>query len=185
MEQTAALEQALATTTRVVEGIGSDQWSNPTPCSKWNVRELVTHTLGVMANFTAAAANRPIVGDPDDFDLGDDAAVTMAALSAENVAAWKERGELESAVSLGENEFPGMVGISINMLDAYVHAWDIAKATGQDCVLDAEICASLLGFAKQAIPESPREGDNFHAVVGTADDAGSDAKLLGYLGRQS
>jgi len=185
MEQTAALEQALATTTRMVEGIGPDQWSNPTPCSKWNVSELVTHTLGVMANFTAAAANRPIVGDPDDFDLGDDAAVTMAALSTENVAAWKERGELESAVSLGENEFPGTVGISINMLDAYVHAWDIAKATGQDCVLDAEICDSLLGFAKQAIPESPREGDNFHAVVGTADDAGSDAKLLGYLGRQA
>lgn len=184
MEQAIALEQALANTTRMVEGVGADQWDSPTPCSKWNVRQLVTHTLGVMANFSAAAANQPMVGDPDDFDLGDDAVATMARLSAENVAAWKERGELETVVSLGENEFPGMVGININILDAYVHGWDIARATGQDCVLDPEICVSLLGFAQQAIPEAPREGDNFHAVVPTADDAESDAQLLGYLGRQ-
>jgi len=51
-------------------------------------------------------------------------------------------------------------------------------------VLDPEICASLLGFAQQAIPESPREGDNFHSVVATADDASSEAQLLGYLGRK-
>jgi uncharacterized protein (TIGR03086 family) len=184
MDEAAALEQALASTARMVDGIGTDQWENSTPCSKWNVRQLVTHTVGVMANFAAGAANQPMAGDPDDFDLGDDPAATMVRVSAENVAAWKERGELESTVSLGDNEFPGMVGISINMLDAYVHGWDIAKATGQDISLDEEMCASLLGFSKQVIPEAPREGDNFHAVVATVDGAGSAAELLGYLGRR-
>ncbi len=184
MEQAVALEVALANTTRAVQGIADDQWENPTPCAKWNVRQLVTHTAGVMANFSNGAANQPLAGDPDDYDLGDDPAVTMADLSATNVAAWVARGELDSTVTLGDNEFPGQVGISINMLDAYVHGWDIAQATGQDAALDADLCAGLLGFARQAVPATPREGDNFHAVVTVPPDATVQDELLAYLGRQ-
>ncbi|NND76284.1 MAG: TIGR03086 family protein [Ilumatobacter sp.] len=183
MQQATTLEAALANTTRLVQGIADDQWDNPTPCSKWNVRQLVTHTAGVMANFRNAAQGES-VGNPDDFDLGADPGTTLATLSAENVAAWQARGELDSPVSLGDNEFPGIVGISINTLDAYVHGWDIARATGQDARLDAQLCDGILGFARQAVPEAPREGDNFHAVVPTGDDAGAPDKLLAYLGRQ-
>lgn len=182
MEQATGLEAALANTTRLVEGVAPDQWDNDTPCSKWTVRQLVTHTAGVMSNFRNGALNQP-PANPDDFDLGQDAGATMRELSAANVAAWRARGELDSIVKLGENEFPGAVGISINMLDAYVHGWDIAQATDQDAGLDDEMCAGLLGFAQQAIPPSPREGDNFHAVVATGDQASAADQLLGYLGR--
>ncbi len=184
MEQAAALEAALANTTRLVQGIGDDQWDNPTPCQKWNVRQLVTHTAGVIANFRNGAKNEPVAGNPDDFALGADPGATMATLSAETVAAWRERGELDSTVKLGDNEFPGVVGISINMLDAYVHGWDIARATGQDARLDDGLCSGILGFAEQAVPASPREGDNFHAVVPTPDDATAPDRLLAHLGRQ-
>lgn len=184
MEQAQALEAALANTTRLVGGIAEDQWDSSTPCDKWNVRQLVTHTAGVMANFRNAAANEELAGNPDDFDLGADPAATMASLSATNVAAWQERGELESIVTLGENQFPGAVGLGINMLDAYVHGWDIAQATGQEAMLDDEICTGLLALAQQAVPAAPREGDNFHAVVPVADSASVANQLLGYLGRQ-
>lgn len=184
MEQAAVLENALANTTRLVQGISDDQWDNPTPCAKWNVRQLVTHTAGVMANFRNGARNEPVAGDPDEFDLGDDPGATMASLAADNVAAWTTRGELESVVTLGENELPGMVGITINTLDAYVHGWDIAQATGQDARLDADLCTGLLAFSQQAIPESPREGDRFLAVVSTPGDAGVPEQMLAYLGRQ-
>ncbi len=184
MEQVKALEAALQNTTRLVQGIGDDQWENTTPCEKWNVRQLVTHTAGVMANFANGAANQPPAGDPDDFDLGADPGATMVELMARNVAAWTERGELESNISLGENEFPGAVGFNINMLDAYVHGWDIAQATGQEAELDDELCATLLEFSRGLLPEAPREGDAFSAVVPTAADAAPQQALLGYLGRQ-
>jgi uncharacterized protein (TIGR03086 family) len=184
MEQAQALQAALANTTRLVQGIGADQWDQATPCEKWNVRQLVTHTAGVMANFANAAAGQPLAGDPDDFDLGDDPGTTLAELSARNVAAWQERGELESMITLGENEFPGMVGITINMLDAYVHGWDIARATGQAPELDAALCDGLLGFAREVVPATPREGDNFHAVVDVAADSSVQDRLLAHLGRQ-
>ena len=148
------------------------------------MQQLVTHTAGVMANFSNGAANQPLAGDPDEYDLGDDPAAAMASLSATNVAAWKARGELDSMVALGDNQFPGQVGITINMLDAYVHGWDIAEATGQDAMLDAELCTELLGFAQQAVPAAPRDGDNFHAVVTIPDGAAVQDQLLAYLGRQ-
>lgn len=183
MEQAAALHIALSNTARLVEGIGDDQWERSTPCSKWNVRQLVNHTAGVMANFRNGARTEP-AGDADNFDLGTDAAATFSDLVSDNVAAWNERGELDSIVTLGDNEFPGAVAITINMLDAYVHGWDIAQATGQDAQLDPEMCATLLGFSQQAIPPAPREGDNFHGVIAVHDDAGTVDQLLGYLGRQ-
>ena len=184
IEQVAALETALGNTTRMVAGIGDDQWDNTTPCANWNVRELVTHTVGVMANFAGGAAGTGPVGDPMDFELGEDAAATCAAIASDCVANWTARGELESMISLGENEFPGTMGLNINMLDGYVHGWDIAQATGQDAGLDADICGALIGFAHQVIPESPREGDNFHAVVPTGDDPSVPDQLLAYLGRR-
>ena len=184
MDQAAALETALGNTARLVAGIGDDHWETATPCSQWNVRQLVTHTAGVMANFRNGARNQPVAGDPDKFDLGSDVAASFETLVADNVAAWNERGELDSIVSLGENEFPGEVAIAINMLDAYVHGWDIAQATGQDAQLDAGLCAALLGFSEQAIPPAPREGDRFHEVVAVPESADPADRLLGYLGRQ-
>ena len=184
MEQVAALEAGLANTTRLVQGIAPEQWDNATPCQKWTVKELVNHTAGVMSNFMNGAMGKPPAGDPDDFDLGADPGAAMIKLSAENVAAWKERGELDSVIDLGQIEFPGAVAININLLDSYVHGWDIAKATGQDATLDPEVCTNLLEFAGQIVPATPREGDNFHAVVETADDASPQDRLLAYLGRQ-
>jgi uncharacterized protein (TIGR03086 family) len=184
MEQATTLETVLANTTRLVEGIDPEQWDDATPCDQWTVRALVTHTVGVMANFRNGANGDPLAGDPDDFDLGPDPVATMRGLAAANVAAWRCRGELDSAISLGENEFPGMVAMNINTLDAYVHGWDIAKATGQEAQLDDGICVGLLGFSRQVVPEAPREGDNFHAVVATGESASAADQLIGYLGRQ-
>ncbi|MGI9622052.1 MAG: TIGR03086 family metal-binding protein [Acidimicrobiales bacterium] len=184
MEQVGALEGALANTTRLVAGVSDDQWDNPTPCADWNVRELVTHTVGVMANFASGAAGNGAVGDPADFDLGADPGATCAGVAADCVANWTARGELESNITLGTNEFPGAVAININMLDAYVHGWDIAEATGQDAGLDAELCAGITTFARQVVPESPRDGDNFASVVAVGGDASHPHQLLAYLGRQ-
>lgn len=177
------LQQALAATSEAVHGIGDDRWDAPTPCAKWNVRQLVQHTVGVMANFAGAAAGTGIAGDPMEFDLGADPAAACDQQARACVTNWTQRGELDSTVSLGESEFPGSMAITINTLDAYVHAWDIARATGQDIQLDADICAPLLEFARQVVPETPREGDNFHAVVPTPADAHVQDELLGYLGR--
>ena len=178
------LEAMLANTTAIVDAVRPDQWETSTPCEEWNVRELVQHTVGVMANFAGAAANTGPVGDPLEFDLGDDPAATCAAVAADCVKAWTARGELESMVSLGDVEFPGAVALRINGLDAYVHGWDLATATGQAPNLDPELCGGLLAFAKDILPATPRDGGNFAPVVEVSAHAGSADELIGYLGRR-
>ncbi len=184
MQEVATLETALNNTTRLIGGIGDDQWGSSTPCKKWEVRELVRHTVGVIANFAGGAAGTDAIGDPGELDLGDDPGATCAKVSAECVANWTARGELDSSITLGESELPGAVGININILDAYAHCWDMAEATGQDAQLDPTICGAVLSFAKPVVPEDPRVGDNFHAVVAVAESASAQDKLMGCLGRQ-
>lgn len=183
-KEVSQLEAMLANTTAIVAAVKPDQWEATTPCDAWNVRQVVQHTVGVMANFAGGAANTGAVGDPLDFDLGPDPAETCAAVAADCVRAWSDRGELESMVSLGDVEFPGAVALRINGLDAYVHGWDIATATGQEPDLDADLCAGLLAFAEEIVPPAPRDGDNFAAVVDTESGASTPDKLIAYLGRR-
>ncbi len=183
-QEVAQLETMLANTTAIVAGVKADQWDRATPCASWNVRQLVQHTVGVMANFAGGAAGSGPVGDPLEFDLGADPAETCAAVAADCVKAWRARGELDSMVSLGDVEFPGLVALSINGLDAYVHGWDIATATGQDPNLDADLCAGILEFVQGVVPESPREGDNFGPVVDVGAGADAPDRLIAYLGRR-
>jgi uncharacterized protein (TIGR03086 family) len=41
------LARALAAVGHLIDGIHDDQWSAPTPCTDWTVRELITHLVGM------------------------------------------------------------------------------------------------------------------------------------------
>jgi uncharacterized protein (TIGR03086 family) len=47
------LGRALAAVGHLIAGIRDDQWSAPTPCTDWTVRELVTHLVGMNRVFAA------------------------------------------------------------------------------------------------------------------------------------
>src|SRR5829696_6235060 len=78
-----------------VRAVGDDQWELPTPCSDWNVRQLVNHlvyenrwTVPLMGGSTIAE-----VGDRYEGDLlGDDPKGAWAESSAEAVAAVRADG---------------------------------------------------------------------------------------------
>ena len=53
------------------------------------------------------------------------------------LAAWQARDSLDGEVTLPLGPVPASYAIRINLVDACVHGWDIAIATGQDPALDA------------------------------------------------
>ena len=67
-------------------------------------------------------------------------------------------------------------------LDAAIHAWDIAVATGQDSPLTPDLARALTPVAK-SIVEPLREYGVYAAALEPQAGADDAAALLGYLGR--
>lgn len=62
------LAVAFTFTEAAIAGVKPDQWADPTPCSEWNVRELVNHTIAAVSTFShAAAGTEGPNGDTPDF----------------------------------------------------------------------------------------------------------------------
>ena len=70
-----------------------------------------------------------------------------------------------------------------DVLDAAIHAWDIAVATGQGSLLIPELARALTPVAK-SIVEPLRQYGVYAAAVAPPADADDAAALLGYLGRR-
>ncbi len=68
-------------------------------------------------------------------------------------------------------------------LDAAIHGWDIAVATGQGSPLTPALARTLRPIA-EAIVEPLRQYGAYAAVIEIPAGAGDDAALLAYLGRR-
>jgi len=66
--------------------------------------------------------------------------------------------------------------------DVFMHAWDLARATGQDDRLDPDVCADLLGGMEQ-MEEVIRSSGHYGPRVEVPGDADAQTRLLGFIGR--
>jgi uncharacterized protein (TIGR03086 family) len=66
--------------------------------------------------------------------------------------------------------------------DVFLHTWDLARATGQDEVLDPELCASMLE-GMQPLDELLRASGQYGAAVPVPADADAQTRLIGFIGR--
>jgi len=138
-----------------VRAVGDDQWELPTPCSDWNVRQLVNHlvyedrwTVPLMEGSTIAA-----VGDRYEGDLlGDDPKGAWAESCAEAVAAVQADGALERMVDLSSGPTPAGEYVSQLLADHLIHAWDLARAVGADDRLDPELVEACAAWFTEMEP---------------------------------
>jgi uncharacterized protein (TIGR03086 family) len=138
-----------------VRAVGDDQWELPTPCSDWNVRQLVNHlvyedrwTVPLMEGSTIAA-----VGDRYEGDLlGDDPKGAWAESCAEAVAAVQADGALERMVDLSSGPTPAGEYVSQLLADHLIHAWDLARAVGADERLDPELVEACAAWFAEMEP---------------------------------
>jgi uncharacterized protein (TIGR03083 family) len=91
------IERALEMTARIASRITDTQWSAPTPCADWNVRDVLNHTVGGMRIFTAELTNEDPGADHEADWLGDDPRGRFAA------AARADRSALGQDGRAGEN----------------------------------------------------------------------------------
>jgi uncharacterized protein (TIGR03086 family) len=86
----------------LIDGIAADQWTAPTPCTEWNVRDLVNHLVGMNLVFVALLEESPMPERGAD-RLGADPAGACRRSAAALQAAAGRPGVLErSQAPLGQ-----------------------------------------------------------------------------------
>ncbi|MEU7789083.1 alpha/beta fold hydrolase [Amycolatopsis sp. NPDC049159] len=167
-----------------IEGV--TDWTAPTPCAAWNTTQVLQHAAGDQLGYAAFitgsggpdfdpfSPSGALAGKPSDFlePTLTAAAAAFATVSPEATAV---------PTPLPQGALPAAVAAGAAALDAAVHAWDIAKASGQKSPLTPELAESLLPVAKQLA--EPLRGFAYAAALEgrPTDDAVS--TLLRYLGR--
>lgn len=170
-----------------VRGVAPADWDRSTPCSEWNAIQVLQHAAGDQLGYAAFLGEG--TGPAEDpfapsGKLGDEPlAVAEAAVRAAG-AAWSRvpADQAEVSVPLPPNKMPAALGASACALDAAVHAWDIAVATGQPSPLTPELASDLLGAARQFV--EPLRAFAFAPVVPAEPGDDAVAELLKYLGRR-
>ncbi|MFG2885813.1 TIGR03086 family metal-binding protein [Streptomyces sp. NPDC048297] len=171
----------------VVRGVAPADWQRPTPCGEWNAAQVLQHAAGDQLGYAAFLGEG--TGPAEDpfapsGKLGDEPSVVAEAAVRAAAVAWPRipADQAEVPVPLPPNTMPAALGVRACALDAAVHAWDIAVATGQPSPLTPELAAELLGAARQFV--EPVRAFAFAPVVPA--EPGDDAvvELLKYLGRR-
>lgn len=168
-----------------VIGVPADAWDRPTPCEQWNVAQVFRHAAGDQLAYAARLTGGP-GPDEDPFEPSaappDPAARLLdpaLAAAADAFAAVAPRTP-EVAVPLPPFTVSAETAVGAAALDAAVHAWDIAVATGQPSPLTDALARSLRPAADALAP--PLRGFAYDPER-TAAEPGAAAALLAFLGR--
>lgn len=177
-------DRATAWTSSKVPG-AVDALDEPTPCTEWNVKQLLDHMLFVQQMFAAGPSGgivAPPSGPPPEL-VGDDPAGEYEEARKKTVHAFSQPGVLEGMLNNGQVPAARMLGIAF--CDQLVHGWDLAKATGQDTTMPADLAAAAWRFLDGVVPDAQRGPDkNFGAAVPVTEDASDQDRLIAYCGRR-
>lgn len=180
---TASLELLRSTCAAVRD----ESLDDPTPCSEWTVGQVITHAAGDQHAWasTVGPAAPPAYNPfaPPTRPEGTFDQLISMALDAAKIG-WAEVNSTDPAVPTPLPPVPQLnaqLAAAACAMDAAVHSWDIAVATGQPSPLTAELAAQLMPAA-HATADSLR---GFAYAPALSDQPGDDAvaTLLHYLGR--
>ncbi len=181
-----SLDRALAGVDRLIAGVEAHQWSAPTPCTEWNVREVVNHLVSGNLNFAALVRGEPRPDRDPDQPAGDPVAAYRSA-AATMRAAFAASGVLERVYQSPIGPAPGSVLVHLRITELLVHGWDLARATGQPVELPADLAEQELALWRAQFEDGPGAGDGlpFAPARTVAAEAPAIDRLAAFLGREA
>ncbi|HEX6232413.1 MAG TPA: TIGR03086 family metal-binding protein [Jiangellaceae bacterium] len=170
-----------------VRAIRPDQWRAPTPCTEWNVRQLVNHVAVEDLWVPPLLAGRTIaeVGDAYDGDqLGDDPAAAWSNALAGALDAVAEPGAADRTVHLSYGDDLASEYLLQLFADHLIHAWDLAQAIGADTSLPTDLVAECTTYFARMEPLY-RDIGAIGPPVDVDADADPQTRLLASFGRSA
>jgi uncharacterized protein (TIGR03086 family) len=176
---------AAAEAARVVGGVPENTLDIPTPCTDWDLRTLLNHTI----LWTAYSAERRAYGESVDKNLMDKDFTanpgfrqSYADQIGKAVNAWSDPAAWERDLNVMGNPTPAADVGAMLIMEVVLHGWDIAKATGQEYRCDDAVAAALLQTVR-AQAELLRQYHGFADQVPLPDVVGTFDRALSLSGR--
>jgi uncharacterized protein (TIGR03086 family) len=165
----------------------SDQ-PRPTPCTDWTVADLLAHMTGQQLGFVRAAAGASN-GLSDWAPVRDEQPLRRYQLACEAVVdAFSRLDDPEAPVlvpEIGSEPSPAFMAVSAHLVDNVVHAWDVARALGDDVRFDDDVVQAALFVAGFVADDESREAEGaaFAHALPVVEGASALEQLLRLLGR--
>lgn len=140
----------------VVNSVEPADLNRETPCTGWNLADLLAHMTVQHRGFAAAAHGAGgdlAIWNPDTVRsvvVGDPAGAYADAAHAV-LAAFATAGSQFALPELGAN-FPAEAAVGFHFIDYVVHGWDVAATMGRPYSLPDELTETALGVA-QIVPD--------------------------------
>lgn len=186
------LASTLRTVEQLVATVGEEQWSQPTPCAGWTVRDLVNHVVLGSQTFTGILRGEQ-APSPEEMgrlrssdQLGDDPLPAYREAADGLLAAFGQPGVLEQTFPLPIGPAPGIAALHLRIVEMLVHGWDLAQATGQPARFSDDIVEPALAFTQRRLadlPPAPPGQGPFGPPQPVLDDAPAVDRLAAVLGR--
>ncbi|WP_370939410.1 TIGR03086 family metal-binding protein [Amycolatopsis sp. cg13] len=195
---TNALGRFLAASTEFDQRLRSvrpEQWTAPTPCSEWNIRQLVNHMVRGNLNYVdllAGGTRENFLHMRDADALGDDPLGAYTASMRLVADAFSRPGALDRVLDYPLGQVTGRQALAVRATDCAIHAWDLARAVEVDDRLDPGLVTWIsdnLETIYAGLAESPVAADTTHrffAAPGTLGESASrQDQLLHLMGRNT
>jgi uncharacterized protein (TIGR03086 family) len=182
MDATTAISQADQVMTSVIGQLQPAHREMATPCTEWNVHQVIEHVCQGSHMVAGALRQQPPGADAPDVLANGPAEGWANAHAALAAAATPENlSEIRELPGLGA--MPGEVAMSVIVADAVTHAWDVAKGTGVTIDIPEDLAGWALATWQQVVPAEGR-GGGFAEVVPVGDNASAVDRLVGWTGRK-
>ena len=165
--------------------IPADGWSDPTPCTEWDVRALVNHLVGEIRWMVPLFEGKSVadVGDSLSGDLlGDDPVGAWDRAADAVIATVDAPGAMDITIHLSRRDLTGAGYAQEVFTDLAIHGWDLARAIGADETIDADIVEVVDGIMRPIVADLKSSGV-FGPVVTPPEGADAQTQLLALLGR--
>jgi uncharacterized protein (TIGR03086 family) len=172
----------------IVLNIGEEQLADPTPCDRTSVADMLTHVHGLSMAFRDAAAkvSGPTTSTPaaaDGSKLPLDWRYSIQTRLAELAEAWRAPEAWQGETMAGGITMPAEVCGSVVNNELVLHAWDLARATGQPYEVHPANLEASWQFVVNT-PDDPKAREGlFGPRLPIPDDAPLLDRTLAYAGR--
>ncbi|GAB3976829.1 TIGR03086 family metal-binding protein [Actinoallomurus acanthiterrae] len=183
----AMLERAIGYTLGTIQAVSPEQYSNPTPCTAWNLRMLLEHlndSLDVLQQISDTQhIESSAIPAPDHNRPMTDPMMHFRRRATQLLGSWSASAYHDRMTDIACLPLPNEIAAYTGALEIAVHGWDISQACGHHQPIPTALATDMLQIAPILVTEATRQ-PLFAAPARVSQQANPSDRLIAFLGRR-